>query len=159
VPEFYNKDSVQAKQNPLIMEFVDLVTDTVGDGILSFSDTQSRPFMKFWSRLTISKYLKDKNEFKCVFFGTMLVNTFGRDLTKTTISDRGWGESESSLRQFHEDAFTKRKPIFLSSSLHFVNKNYQLMHQVKMPIKFGPDVDGTVGIIIFEPTSKPDSEI
>ena len=157
MPKFYKKDSVQAEQDPLIKEFVDLVADTVGDGFLSFSDTQSRPFMKFWPRLTISKYLKDSNEFNCVFFGTMLVSTFGKDLTKTTIKDRDWGQSESFFRQFHEDAFTKRKPVFITSSLHFVNKNYQLMHQVKMPIKFGPDVDGTAGIIIFEPTPKTDS--
>ena len=142
--------STEAAEHPQIKKFVDLVDSTVGDGALTFSDTQSRPFMKYWKNLVINKHIVDKNDFLCTFLGTDLVETYGADHTGKLVSERGTIEVQQYLMRLNFAALNNTGPIYASGKVFWGNKHYKIWHQARMALKHGSTKDGTLGFIVFE---------
>ena len=68
--------------DPRVHDFM----DTVGNGeILDFADLQQNFFMKFWKHIVIFRH--ETGDFKYIFFGTSLVDTFGSELTNKFVSE------------------------------------------------------------------------
>ena len=95
-------NSTDAKEHPLIKEFVTLVDETVGDGVLDFKHLQLRPFMKFWSNLNFHRYEKDKNDFRNVYWGTNCISMFGMDCTGKLLSEMGY---KNAYDEFYDTNF------------------------------------------------------
>ncbi|MFQ5764621.1 MAG: hypothetical protein ACE5GT_06810 [Rhodospirillales bacterium] len=144
-------DSKVAEEHPLIRGFVRLVEKTASDGLISFTDLETEPFMKFWRNLTIFEYLDDENEFISRFCGTQVTEFFGRDQTGKRLKELGFGEKEDTdIRQMHLDALNGKKPVYVSSSFFYQDREYKKWHQVKMPLKRGDSVKETLGCVVFQ---------
>jgi hypothetical protein len=139
-----------AQNHLLIREFVALVNATAPDGALSFSDTQTRPFMKFWSNLIISEYLKNENDFLCRFLGTTLVKNYGADHTGKLMSERGTKEAQEFLMQLNLDALKGEGLIYASGNVFWETKTNKRWHQVRTGLKYGKIIDATLGFVVFE---------
>jgi hypothetical protein len=142
--------SVNAQNHPLIQEFVALVNATAPDGVLSFADSQTRPFMKYWPNIIISEYLKSEDDFLCRFLGTALVENYGADHTGKLMSERGTKEVQEFLMQLNLDALKGEGPIYASGNVFWDSKAHKKWHQVRMGLKYGKTIDATLGFVVFE---------
>jgi len=142
--------SLNAQNHPLIQEFIALVNATAAVGDLSFADSQSRPFMKFWPNIIISEYLESENDFRCRFLGTKLVDNYGGDHTGKLISERGTEEVQQFLMQLNLDALKGEGPIYASGNVFWESKTHKIWHQVRLGLKYGKTIDATLGFVIFE---------
>ncbi len=144
------RDSLKAKENPVISEFIQLVEETVADGVLSFSDLQEKKFMRFWRRFLIAEYVEDKNDFKIVFFGTELPFGHSKDWTGYLLSEMDFGESEDTIRQLHLDVLNNNKRTFNSGTFKWSGREYKEWDHVKMPLKRGDRIIETLTYVAFE---------
>ena len=120
------RDSQEAKDQPVIVAFVQLVRTTVGDGVLDFSHLQTRPFMPFWKSFSIVEYLQDEDDFRSLMCGSELANAYGRDQTGKRISELEFGEIEDEMRQLHFDAL-KGELVYASCTFGFQKRDYKKM--------------------------------
>lgn len=143
------RDSQEAKDQPVIVEFVQLVRTTVGDGVLDFSHLQTRPFMPFWKSFSIVEYLQNEDDFRSLMCGSELANAYGRDQTGKRISELEFGEIEDEMRQLHFDAL-KGELVYASCTFGFQKRDYKKWHQVKMRITHNGRANETVAVLAFE---------
>jgi len=130
-----DKESNTAKENPLIKSFVQLVDETVGDGVLDFSDLKAAPFLKYWKHLFIYKYEENINDFRVVFFGTHLVEMEGTDWTGTLMSEMNYAEALDEIHDLNMKIINGERRVFANGTIFWNKREYRNWHQVKMPLQ------------------------
>ena len=128
-------DGEEAKSFPLIKDFVDTVQRTKGSGHLDFRDLQRREFMKFWKNLVIYNYEESLNDFRVVFYGTHLVEMYGRDWTGKTLSEMGFAEVYQDVLDMNLRVLKDEPLLYANGTLFWKNQEYRTWHQVKMPLQ------------------------
>jgi len=128
-------DSKSAKDHPLLRAFVGLVEQTVGQGVLDFTDLQSRPFMKFWQNLVIHRFDSASDDFRNIFWGTQIGLMFGQDCTGKLLSEMGYGEAYDTIRDLDMQIINGERRIYASGTLFWQGREQRQWHQVKMPLQ------------------------
>ncbi len=143
------QNSKEAREHPVIKEFVQLVRETVGDGVIDFSHLQAYPFMKFWPNFSLVEYLENEDDFRSIMCGSALADAFGRDQTGKKISELEFGEIKDGMRQLHFDAL-QGEIVYASCTFAFQNREHRKWHQVKMQMTHSGRTNETVAVIVFE---------
>lgn len=128
-------DSIDAKKHPLIKEFVNLVEETVGDGVLDINHIQEPPFMKFWQHFIIYRYEKDINDFRVQFYGTHTVSMYGADWTGKLLSEMGFAEAYDDIYKMNMNVLNGDRRIYAQGTLFWQNREHRKWYQVKMPLQ------------------------
>ena len=134
-------DDKASKDHPLIEEFVNLVCDTVGDGVLEFSNLETPPFLKFWPHLIIYKYENDIDDFRVVFYGTHVVKMYGAEWTGKLLSEMGFAEAYDEVRELNMKALNGDHRVYSSGNLFWQNKEHRKWYQIKMPLQRHGDIN------------------
>lgn len=129
-----DQDSTAAREQPLIKDFLSLVENTVGDGVLSFNDLKSRPFTKFWPNLFIYKYEKETDDFRVTLYGTHIVSMYGNDCTGMLMSEMGMNEVYRDIHQLNLKIINGERRVFASGDFNWQNREHKIWHQVKIPL-------------------------
>ncbi len=128
-------DSPSAKEHPLIKEFVGLVDETVGDGILDFTDLQEPPFLKFWAHFIIYNYEEPIGDFRVVLFGTHVAVFYGMDGTGKLLSEIGLGEAHDEIHNLTLRVMKGDRRVYSNGTLYWQNNEHRVWNQVKMPLQ------------------------
>ena len=144
-----DEQSTAAKENPLIKEFVTLVEETVGDGVLDFSHLQMRPFMKFWPNLNFHRHEGDLDDFRNVFWGTYCIHMFGKDCTGLLLSEMGYGDTYEKLIYDNMRIIKGERRVYASGDLLFQGREHKEWHQVKMPLQRNGSVNEVLNCVDF----------
>jgi hypothetical protein len=142
-------DSAQAKQHPLISEFLTLVEETVGDGVLGFRDLQNRPFMKFWKHMIIYRFEDAQNDFRVVFYGSQVVSRYDADWTGKLMSEMGFAETYDTVFELNKKIIEGERRVFASGNLHWQGREYRKWHQMKMPLKNSGGANDVLMLVDF----------
>jgi len=134
-------DSAAAKGHPLIKEFVSLVDETVGEGVLDFSHLRQRPFMKFWQHFIIYRYEQDIDDFRVKLYGTHVVKMYGVDWTGKLMSEIGFADAYDDIYKMNMKAMSDRNRIYASGSLFWQNRETRSWHSVKIPLSRNNDLN------------------
>ena len=145
-----DRDSQAAKEHPLIKEFVDLVDETAKDGVLSFADLTTSPFMKFWRYLVIYEFEPELTDFRVRYWGSHPVTITGNDWTGKLLSEMGYMDSTEEIHVLNMEALEKRKRIFASGNLHWQSREHIDWNQVKMPLCRGESINEVLLCLVFE---------
>lgn len=138
----YEQHSEKAESDHLISEFVSLVDVTSTDGIISFADLTTQPFMKFWSNLTIYDYEADKNDLRVIFCGTRLVKISGFEWTGKLISELDISDQDTeNIIKTNSEVLSKKTRNFVSGNIFWEKSDYKNWHQVKMPLRRKSDIN------------------
>jgi hypothetical protein len=139
-----------ARAHPTISEFCNLVKEVAGDGVLDFEQVEQREFMRFWSRLLMTRYVSDADDFVITFWGTALREGYGEEVTGKLLSRPENGPRGEYLKRLHNLVMRGNKPIFASGKLDWKYRDFVSWYQVKMPLTHKGVRDGTISCVIFE---------
>ena len=145
-----NDDDRQAKNHPLIAEFVQLVDQTASDGVPCFADIETYPFMKFWRNFIIHRYEEDVEDFRTIFYGSHIVEIYQRDCTGLLISEMGFGEAEGMIRKMNKKVLDTKERLFSTNSLFWKGQNHKVWHQVKMPLRRNGNINEVLVCMTFD---------
>ncbi|MBT3906384.1 MAG: hypothetical protein HN578_07065 [Rhodospirillales bacterium] len=132
-----------------IKKFVELINSTKGDGELTFSHIQSRPFMPYWANIMITKFHPEVNDFQVIFHGTDVVSHVLRDQTGKFLKDPDFRSSSPEILTAHTTAFIENRPIFLKGDLSIDKRKHKKFNQVKTPLLFKNNEKGTVTYVLY----------
>lgn len=141
--------SEDAENNPFIMEFVNLVDEVAGDGVLDFLDLQFRPFMKYWQHFIIYRHQPDIDDFSIRMFGSHLVDMIEKDCSGGLMSEIGLSTSFQALYDINIRVLSENLRIFTSGTLYWQNKEHKQWHSVKMPLRRNGLVNEVLACHIF----------
>ncbi|MBT3765240.1 MAG: hypothetical protein HOJ67_10355 [Rhodospirillaceae bacterium] len=141
---FIQIDAAEAKSDPLIQEFMGVVGDKV---ILDFKELQQKKFMKFWPQFSIQRH--EDGDFKCVFFGTYMVQMFGKERTGTMVSKMGSDVRRKSLLVALQEVLSTRRIYCAKGDLKVDGKDYQKWIQIKMPLRRNGEINEVVTFMTF----------
>ena len=144
------RESIIAKENPIVAEFVRLLEETVGNGVLSFADLQEKKFMPFWQFFIIAEYIEEKQDFKIVFFGTAMQKAYVTDHTGSYLSEMNLGDQEEAVRQLHLDVLNNRKRLYSSGCFDWFKEGNTNWYQVKVPLKRGSLEKETLTCVCYD---------
>jgi hypothetical protein len=134
-------DSIKAREHHLIKAFTALVDETVGDGILSFDDLKSRPFLKFWKHLFIYRFDEQADDFRVILYGTHIVTMYGNDWTGKLMSEMGMNEAYADIRALNMRIINGERRVYASGNFFWQNREERIWHQVKMPLQRNGDIN------------------
>ena len=144
------RESIIAKENHIVAEFVRLLEETVGDGVLSFSDIQEKKFMPFWQYFIIAEYIKKKHDFKIIFFGTAMRSAYENDYTGSYLSEMNFGKQEEAVRQLHLDVLNDNKRLYSHGCFDWFKQDNTNWYQIKVPLKRGDLVKETLTCVYYD---------
>ena len=132
----YERHSEKAENDHLINEFISLVDGTTTDGIISFANLTTQPFMKFWSNLIIYDHEADKNDLRVIYCGTRLADISGFEWTGKLISELDIGDHNTeNIIKTNLEVLSKKMRNFVSGNVFWEKSDYTNWHQVKMPLR------------------------
>lgn len=144
-----DEQSTAAKENPAIKEFVTLVEETVGDGVLEFTHLHRHPFMKFWSHLNFHRYEKDLGDFRNVFWGTYCTHMFGKDCTGLLLSEMRYGGDFDEFFRNNMRVLNGERRVYASGNFLFQGREYIEWNQVKMPLQRNGRINEVLNYVDF----------
>ena len=144
-------DSPEARDHPLIREFVELVDASAADGVLTLKTFQTPPFMKCWESALIYDLDDDRADLTVRFFGSRLVDAYDRDCTGGKFSDMGYGEHEDYFQRQNLAACLDGERTYVRGRHYWNDKNYFICHQVKMPLRLPAGTPAMILILAIEP--------
>lgn len=130
-----DNDSTEAKNQPLIKEFVALVEKTVGDGVLDFNHLKDSAFMKFWKNIIIYRYDEDIDDLVVVMFGSYISKMHEADFTGKTLSEMGFGEKYDYTFALNMKIINGERRVYANGNLYWKEREYRKWYLVKMPLQ------------------------
>lgn len=135
------EQSPDAKNHPLLAEFSRLVDNTFEDGIPDFEIISTPLFTKFWPFFIIHRYEEQNKDFRTVFYGTHIVESYQRDCTGLLLSEMGFGKAEEAIRKLNKQVLDSRERAYNTNTLFWKNREHRVFHQVKMPLRRKGEID------------------
>ena len=146
----FNRDLRETINHSKITEFLSVCSKICGDDVVSFTDFQSDPFLKFWTSSIILKWDEDRHDFLYVFWGNELTKVYGLELTGKYIADGDHKDTENPFIKAHYEAMTERSKIFLGGTIDWREKGFQTWHQVIQPLERNGEIRETLTFVTFE---------
>jgi len=141
-----------AETHPMISQFAEVIKPYFANGAVDFEILQKPQFLKFWRHLMIAKYLPDLDDFRIVFWGTYLVNKYGKELSGKTFAEAGLGDKQQYFYDLHKSAMLGQEIIFTKGIFSWEDKDFLTWYQIKMPLRRSQQVCETLTCIYFEET-------
>jgi hypothetical protein len=130
--------------DPRVLEFM----DTVGNrDFLDFKDLQQISFMKFWKHMVIFHY--EAGDFKYIFFGTNLVDTFGSEHTGKFVSEIPNLIRQNELYEVMQNVIATKQNVYAKGNLKIDEKEYRLWQRVIMPLQRKGEINEVLHFIVF----------
>ena len=144
------KNAADAVAHPRIVEFVTLYDGARGDGDFTFPMMREPEFMKFWDSMMIARLNEAGDDFLYVLYGTKLVASYGADVTGTTIRGGAHIDAAEAFFAYFLDALRERKPLYLSGTIDWKDRDHIKWCQVILPMKRGDAVNEIVSLLCFD---------
>ena len=133
-----------------IKGFLKLCDEARGKGHMTLDLIQSRPFISYWPTLILNRYHEDKNDFLYSFWGSKLSSVYGMDLTGKYILRGEFKETENVFWTAHNDVITDLKPVYLNTSIHWLDKEHQTFNAVIIPMERNGTITETIAYVAFD---------
>ncbi|MFD2205865.1 hypothetical protein [Kiloniella antarctica] len=111
---------------------------------------QSRPFVSYWPHLVLNRWHQDKNDFIYSFWGTKLTTVYDMDLTGKYILRGEFKQTEDTFWQAHMDVMTNLKPLYIHTNIHWLDKDFQFLNAVIIPLEREGKVSETLAYVTFK---------
>ena len=144
------KDAEDAIRHPRIVEFVGLYDEVRGAGDFSFSMALEVEFMKFWNSMMMARLTDAGDDFLYVLYGTKLVASYGVDVTGTTVRGGTHAAAAEAFFAYYLEALRERKPVYLSGTIDWKDRDHVKWNQVILPMKRGEVVNEVVSLLCFD---------
>ncbi len=79
-----------------------------------------------------------------------MVSVYGMELTGKYIKRDEFKESQNTFFDAHKDVMTKQHPVYLRTSIHWLNKDYQEFNAVIIPLELRNSQKGTLAYVVFD---------
>lgn len=106
--------------------------------------------MPLWRYFIIAEYIKNKRDFKLIYFGTAMQNAYETDHTGSYLSEMNLGDQEEAVRQLHLDVLSNNKRLYSSGCFDWFKKDNTNWYQVKIPLKRGDRVKETLTCVCYD---------
>ncbi|KKJ78133.1 hypothetical protein WH95_01920 [Kiloniella litopenaei] len=136
--------------HPAIKGFLNLCDQARGKRQMSLDLIQSRPFVPYWSTLIVNRWHEDKQDFLYSFWGSKLSSIYGMDLTGKYILRGEFKSTEKVFWNAHKDVITDLNPVYLNTSIHWLNKEHQSFNAVIIPMERNDKITETIAYIAFD---------
>ncbi len=136
--------------HPLLDEFAGMVKALSTDGIASFTDLTSEPFMVYWKNLIIYRHEPEIADFRIVFFGTEVAASYGEDWTGRLLSQSGFEKGYESIYQINLEIMQNHRHVSDSGSLDWQDRGYKKWHEVKMPLRRNGEINEVLVYMCFD---------
>ena len=144
------RDATDALRHPRIVEFVALYDTTRGDGDFAFPMVREPEFIKFWDSMMIARLNDAGDDFLYVLYGTRLVASYGVDVTGTTIRGGIHADAAEAFFAYYLEALSEKKPVYLSGTIDWKDRDHVKWCQVILPMKRGEVVNEVVSLLCFD---------
>lgn len=141
-------NSTDAMNHPVIKKFITLVEETTKDGILDYTDLQTRPFMKFWLYFMILRQEADANDFRFILYGTDVANAYGKDCTGLLLSEMGYGNDESRIYEEHLRTVETSCRIYGNGNVIWQSRDHIEYHLVRVPLRRNGKINESLTCVI-----------
>ncbi|OEJ65189.1 hypothetical protein BEN30_15055 [Magnetovibrio blakemorei] len=138
----------QAKNDATIAAFVKLFETDAVDGVLDFRTLQEPRYMPFWKSFYITQ-LVEGGHIRFVYFGTSLVDGYGKELTGQIATVEEFGAAYETLRKINLRVIEDKTIQYTSGSLDWLDKDFRNWHRVNVPLLKNHETH-CLSVIIFE---------
>ncbi|KLN61652.1 hypothetical protein WH96_04755 [Kiloniella spongiae] len=145
-----HRDLEESKNHPAIKGFLELCDEARGDSAMSLALIQSRPFVSYWPTLILNRWHEDRKDFLYSFWGSKLSTVYGMDLTGKYILRGEFKETETIFWTAHKDVITDLKPVYLNTSIHWLDKEHQTFNAVIIPLERDGKITETIAYVAFD---------
>ena len=136
--------SINEIDDPRVHEFMDVVGNRE---ILDFEEIQQSSFMNFWKHLVVFRY--EAGDFKYIFFGTSLVNSFGSEHTGKFVSELPNPIRQKELFDVMLNVVTTKEIVYAKGNLKIDEKEYLLFQRVIIPLRRNGEINEVLHFIVF----------
>ncbi|MCZ4279724.1 hypothetical protein O4H49_02965 [Kiloniella laminariae] len=149
MPEIYLNQETTIN-HPDIVEFLRLCDQVRGQGYMTIPLIQNRPFLSYWPTLILNRWDAEKQDFFYSYWGSGLAAVYGMDLSWKYIKRGEFPQTENIFWQAHHDVMTQLKPVYLATSIHWLNKDFQQLNAVILPLERNGTVSETLAYVSFD---------
>jgi len=106
-------------------------------GVLDFKTLQEQRYMRFWAHFCIVQLVNDEQDCEVVYWGTALMNNYGKEMTGKIFDHGELGNEKDTLLKDYFEAIERNEVSFAHGNLDWKERGFSAWNRVCLPLQKG----------------------